>query len=82
MAALSLPLRVAHRVDDEDVLAQVLSPSGIEVEPLDPDQKLGRGCVDDLHRELVREAEALVHAPGLEQHDCRRIRRQIQAGDG
>ena len=54
MAALSLPLQVAHRVDDEDVQAQVLPPSGIEVKPLDPDQELPSGRIPLLRGEVVR----------------------------
>jgi hypothetical protein len=50
---------------------------------MDPNQKLSRECVYDLDRELVWEAKVLVRGlAGLEQHDRRRVRCQIQAGDG
>ena len=71
-------LRIDHRVNDEDVQAQFLSPSGIAVEPSDPDQKLGRGCVDDLDRELVGEAEVLVADCAAKQHGSRRGRRRCR----
>jgi hypothetical protein len=47
-------------VNDEDVQAQILPPSGIAVFPHDPDHKLGPGCDDHHDCELVGEAEVLV----------------------
>jgi hypothetical protein len=56
-------------LDNKEVEPQLLTPSGVEIEPENPTQDMVLGGLDDLNRELVVEVVLpVVTLPRMEDH--------------